>query len=130
MNENKLFCQSCGEKINENAKFCESCGAQTLAEQAKNEAERARNYEAHLDKSYGGSILITAVVVVFALVIVLLYGFDGGEGTVASVTAIAFAVIISGIKWYFEIKNQRKWKAEAAFKNGPDIKTEKKPGEN
>ena len=125
-----MFCQSCGEKINENAKFCESCGAQTAAEQAKNEAERAKNYDAHLDKSYGGSVLITVVLVVFALVIVLLFGFDGGEGTVASVTAIAFAVIMSGIKWYFEIKNQRRWKAEAGLKAAPDMKPGKKPGEN
>lgn len=111
-----MFCNYCGAQIADSAKFCDVCGAQTAAEQAGIQAEKARNTDAHTDKSLSGSIWITVGMVVFSLVIVLVFGFDSGEGMVASITAIAFSVFICGIKWYFEIKNQRKWKREAEEK--------------
>ena len=107
-----MFCSNCGARITENAKFCDSCGTQTASERANIQAEQERNYDKHLDKSISGSVWITVSMVIFSLVIVFFAGFDSGEGTVASVTAIGFSVFICGVKWFFEIKNQRKWKRE------------------
>ena len=111
-----MFCKNCGAQINDNAKFCDNCGTQTAAEQAAIQEQKAINYDAHLDKSVSGSVWITVGMAVFSLVVVFLFGFEDGLGMVASITAIAFSVFICGIKWFFEIKNQRKWKKEAEKK--------------
>jgi len=111
-----MFCQNCGTQIADDAKFCDACGTQTAAEQAAIQEQKAQNYDAHLDKSMSGSVWLTVGMAVFSLVIVFIFGFESGEGMVASVTAIAFSVFMCGIKWFFEIKNQRKWKKEAEEK--------------
>ena len=111
-----MFCEKCGTRLTENAKFCDNCGAQTAADQANIQAEKAQNYDAHVDKSISGSVWITVALVIFSAVIVFLFGFEDGEGMVASITAIAFSVFICGVKWFYEIKNQRKWKKEATEK--------------
>lgn len=111
-----MLCTNCGAEIADGAKFCDACGAQTAAEQASIRAEKARNTDEHTDKSLSGSIWITVGMAVFSLVIVIIFGFDSGEGMVASITAIVFSVLVCAVKWYFEIKNQRKWKREAEEK--------------
>ena len=111
-----MFCKNCGTQIDDNAKFCDACGTQTAVEQAAIQEQKAINYDAHLDKSISGSVWITVAMVVFSLVIVFFFGFEDGLGMVASITAIAFSVLICGVKWYYEIKNQRKWKREAEEK--------------
>jgi len=111
-----MLCKNCGVQMDGSAKFCDACGMQTAAEQAAIQAEQERNVDVNLDKSMSGSIWITVGMVIFSAVIVLLCGFEDGEGMVASVTAIAFSVFICAIKWFFEIKNQRRWKKEAGEK--------------
>ena len=111
-----MICKICGAQINDNAKFCDACGAQTVTEQATIQEQKARNYDAHLDKSMSGSIWITVGMAVFSLVIVFFFGFEDGLGLVASITAIAFSAFICGLKWFYEIKNQRNWKKEAEEK--------------
>ena len=111
-----MFCKNCGTQIADNAKFCDACGTQTAVEQAAIQRQKAINYDAHLDKSIGGSVLITVAMVVFSLVIVFIFGFEDGLGMVASITAITFSVFICGLKWFYEIKNRRKWKKDAEEK--------------
>ena len=107
-----MFCEKCGAQLSDNAKFCDACGTQTAAERATIQDEREKNVEAHLDKSMSGSISITVVMVLFSLFFIIFFGFEEGEPRVATITAIAFSMFICGVKWYYEIKNQRKWKGK------------------
>ena len=108
-----MFCEKCGTEISDKAKFCDACGAQTADAQAAIQAEKEKNMEAHLDKTMSGSISITVAMVLFSLFFIIFFGLEEGESRVVTITAIAFSVFICGIKWYYEIKNQRKWKKEA-----------------
>ena len=108
-----MFCRNCGAQIADNARFCDACGAQTAAEQAAIQTQQAQNADAHTDRSISGSVWITVGMVCFSLFFVIFIGFGEGEPMVATVTAIAFSVFICGIKWFFEIKNQLKWKKES-----------------
>ena len=109
-------CNSCGAQIAANAKFCDICGTQTTAEQAAIQEQQVRNSDAHMDKSISGTVWITVAMVIFALFFIIFVGFEEGEPMVMTVTAIAFAVFMTGLKWYFEIKAQRRWKREAEEK--------------
>ena len=111
-----MICQKCGAQLADSARFCDACGAQTAAEQAAIKAEQERNAETHLDKSISGSVWITVGMAAFSLVFVLAFGFEEGEARVATITAIAFSVFICGLKWFYEIKSQIKWKKEAREK--------------
>ena len=111
-----MFCQNCGALIADNAKFCDNCGAQSAAEQTAIQEQRAQNAEAHTDKSVSGSVWITVAMVVFALFFTILFGFEEGEARVVTVTAIAFAVFMIGLKWFFELRAQKRWKKEAEEK--------------
>ena len=111
-----MICENCGIKMPDNAKFCDNCGVQPKAQQENMQAERLKNYDANLDKSLNDSIWFTVGMLVFALLFVIFVGFEKGESMVATLTAIAFAVFMAGVKWFFEIKNQRKWKKEAEEK--------------
>jgi len=111
-----MFCQNCGAQLVNNAKFCDVCGAQTAAEQTAIQEQQVRNADAHTDKSVSGSVWITVAMVIFAVVIVFLFGFEDEEGIIVSITAIAFAVFMTGLKWFFEIKAQKRFKKEAAEK--------------
>jgi len=111
-----LFCKNCGAQIADDAKFCDACGTQTATEQAEIQAQQAQNADAHVDKSMSGSVWITVAMAVFTLVIVLLFGFEDGEGMVVSITVIAFSVFICGLKWFYEIKAQKRWKKAAEEK--------------
>ena len=88
----------------------ENLGSQTNAEQTAIQTERERNTEAELENTLNGSIGLTVVMAVFAAVIILVYGFEAGDGMTVSVTAIGLSVIVCGFKWFLEIKNQRRWK--------------------
>ena len=117
-----MFCQKCGERLAENARFCDNCGTQTAAEQAAIRAQQERNSEAHLDKSMSGSIWITVAMAIFSLFFVLFVGFGEGVSRVITITAISWSVFICGLKWFFEIKYQIKWKREAEEKaKGSDL---------
>ena len=105
-----MLCRNCGTQLTDDAKFCNVCGVQTATEQTAIQEQKAQNYDANLDKSMSGSVWLTVGIAVFSLVIVFIFGFESGEGIVTSVTAIAFSMFILGIKWFYEIKNQRKWK--------------------
>jgi len=111
-----MLCKNCGTQLTDNARFCDACGTQTAEEQAAIQAQRERNVEAHLDKTMSGSVWLTVGMAAFSLFFVLFMGFEEGEARVATITAIAFSVFICGIKWFFEIKNQRQWKKEAQEK--------------
>jgi len=109
-------CRNCGAQLAANAKFCDACGTQTAAEQAAIQTQRAQNADAHMDKSISGSVCITVAMVIFALFFVIFVGFEDEEAMVMTVTAIAFSVFMTVLKWYFEIKAQRRWKREAEEK--------------
>jgi len=111
-----MICENCGAQIDDNAKFCDVCGTQTAAEQAAIQEQKAINYDAHQYKSISGSVWLTVGMAVFSLVVVYIFGFEDGEGMVASITVIIFSAFMCGIKWFFEIKKQRKWKKEAEEK--------------
>ena len=111
-----VLCQNCGAQIADNAKFCDSCGTQTVAEQTAIQEQQVRNSDAHMDKSVSGSVWITVAMVLFALFFTILFGFEDGEARVVTITAIAFAVFMTGLKWYFEIKAQKRYKREAEEK--------------
>ena len=108
-----MYCQNCGTQVAENAKFCDACGAQTAAEQAAIQTQQVQNADAHKNKSISGSVLITVAMVIFALFFIIFFGFEDEEGMVVSIAATAFAVFMTGLKWMFEIKAQRRWKKEA-----------------
>jgi len=109
-------CRYCGAQLAANAKFCDACGTQTATEQAAVQAQRAQNAGAHADKSVSGSVCITVAMAIFALFFIIFVGFEQGEPMVMTVTAIAFSVFMTGLKWFFEIKAQRRWKREAEEK--------------
>jgi len=111
-----MFCQNCGAQIAANSKFCDACGTQTAAEQAAIQAQQVQNADAHTDKSVSGSVFITVGMVIFALFFIIFFGFEEGEPMVVTVTAIAFAVFMIGLKWFFEIKAQKRYKREAQEK--------------
>ena len=111
-----IFCHNCGAQIADNAKFCDNCGTQTAAEQAAIHELQIRNAETHRDKSVNGSVWITVAMVIFALFFSILFGFEEGEARVVSIAAIAFAVFVIGLKWFFEIKAQKRNKREAEEK--------------
>jgi len=111
-----MFCEKCGKQLNDNAKFCDACGTQTAYEQAAIQTQQAQNADAHRDKGVSGSVGITVAMVIFAVVIVFLFGFEDEEGIIVSITAIAFAVFMTGLKWFFEIKAQKRYKKEAQEK--------------
>ena len=113
-----MFCENCGAQIADNAKFCETCGTQTTAEQAAIQAQHKENVEASIDKGYGGSWAITITMVVLAGVFIVFVGFDDGEPEVATWTAIIFGVFMISLKWYYEIKFQKRWRREAREKAG------------
>ena len=105
-------CRNCGAQLASNIKFCDFCGAQTAAEQTAIQEQQVRNSNAHTDKSVSGSVAITVAMVIFALFFVIVFGFEDEEGLVVSITAIAFAVFMIGLKWYFELKAQKRYKKE------------------
>ena len=107
-----MFCENCGNKLKNNDKFCDACGSQTVKEQEIIQDEKKKNYDANVDKTMGSSISITIAMIIFSLIFVIFVGFDEGEARVATITAIAFSIFICGLKWYYEMKNQRKWKKE------------------
>ena len=109
-------CHNCGAQLAANAKFCDACGTQTAAEQAAIREQRAQNADAHMDKSISGSVWITVAMVLFSLFFIVFVGFEEGEPMVMTVTAIAFSVFMIGLKWYFEIKAQKRYKREAEEK--------------
>jgi len=111
-----MFCHNCGAQIADNAKFCDACGTQTAVEQTAIQKQQVQNVEAHTDRSVSGSVWITVAMVIFALFFVILFGFEEGEAMVVTVTAIAFAVFMIGLKWFFEIKAQKRWKKAAEEK--------------
>jgi len=106
-------CRNCGAALAANAKFCDACGTQTAAEQTAIQEQQIRNAGANTDKSVSGSVWITVAMVIFALFFIILFGFEEGEARVVTITAIAFAVFMTGLKWHFEIKAQKRWKREA-----------------
>ena len=112
----QVVCRNCGAQLAVKAKFCDACGSQSAAEQAVIQTQQAQNADAHTDKSVSGSVMITVVMVIFALFFVIVFGFEDEEGMVVSITAIAFAVFMTGLKWYFEIKAQKRYKREAEEK--------------
>jgi len=109
-------CHNCGAQLAANAKFCDACGTQTATEQAAIREQRVHNADAHMDKSISGSVWITVAMVLFSLFFIIVVGFEEGEPMVMTVTAIAFSVFMTALKWYFEIKAQRRWKREAEEK--------------
>jgi len=109
-------CHNCGAQLAANAKFCDTCGTQTATEQAAIQTQRAQNADAHMDKSISGSVWITVAMVLFSLFFIVFVGFEEGEPMVMTVTAIAFSVFMIGLKWYFEIKAQKRYKREAEEK--------------
>jgi len=111
-----MYCENCGTELNDNAKFCDACGTQTAAEQTAILTRRAQNADAYMDKSVGGSVAITVAMILFSLVFIIFVGFDEGEPMVATIAAIAFSVFMTGLKWFFEIKAQKRYK-RAAEKN-------------
>ena len=111
-----MYCKNCGAQIADKAKFCYKCGMQTAAEQTAIHEQQIRNTDAHMDKSISGSVWITVAMVLFALFFTILFGFEEGEARVVSITAIAFAAFMTGLKWYFEIKAQKRYKREAEEK--------------
>ena len=115
-----MFCENCGKQLEDNAKFCDACGTQTAAEQTAIQTQRAQNADAHMDKSVSGSVAITVAMVLFSLFFIIFVGFDEGEPMVVTVTAIAFSVFMTGLKWFFEIKAQKRYKREAEKNAGGD----------
>jgi len=111
-----MFCENCGAQIADDAKFCDTCGAQTGTEQTAIQEQQKQNIEAHVDKSISGSVWITVAMLLFSAVIVFLFGFEDELGLLVSITAIAFSVFMCALKWFFEIKNQLRWKKEAEAK--------------
>jgi len=111
-----MFCQNCGTQIDDNAKFCDSCGTQTVSEQKNIIKQQAQNANAHTDKSISGSVCITVAMAVFSLFFILFVGFEEDESMLVTVTAIVFAVFMTGLKWFFEIKAQKRYKKEAEEK--------------
>ena len=111
-----MLCHSYGAQIAGNAKFCDNCGTQTVTEQAAIQEQQKQNANAYANKSVSGSVWITVAMVIFALFFIIFFGFEEGEARVATITAIAFSVFICGLKWFFEIKAQRRWKKEAEEK--------------
>ena len=111
-----MFCQNCGTQIAANAKFCDACGTQTATEQAAIQTQQAQNADTHRDKSVSGSVWITVAMMLFALFFIIFFGFEEGEARVVTITAIAFAVFMTGLKWFFEIKAQKRYKREAKEK--------------
>ena len=111
-----MICQNCGAQIADSAKFCHKCGTQTAAEQTAIQEQQIRNSDANTDKSVSGSVWITVAMVLFALFFTILFGFEEGEARVVTITAIAFAVFMIGLKWHFEIKAQKRYKREAEEK--------------
>jgi len=111
-----MFCQKCGTQLADNAKFCDACGTQTANEQAAIQTQQAENADAHRDKSVSGSVCITVAMVIFALFFIIFCGFEEEEATVMTVTAIIFAVFMTGLKWFFEIKAQKRYRREAREK--------------
>ena len=111
-----IFCHNCGAQIADNAKFCDNCGTQTAAEQAAIHELQIRNAETHRNKGVSGSVWITVAMVIFALFFTIVFGFEEGEARVISITAIVFAVFMTGLKWFFEIKAQKRYKREAEEK--------------
>ena len=111
-----MVCENCGTKMPDNAKFCDNCGVQLKEEQENMQAERLKNYDANVDKTMSDSIWITVGMAVFSLFFIVFVGFEKGEPMVITLTAIAFSIFICSLKWFFEIKNQRKWKKETEEK--------------
>ena len=93
--------------------FCEDNDA---AEQAATEAEREGKTGAVRKKSMSGPIGLTAVMAIFSAAIILVYGFEDGDGMAASATAIVLSVAVCGVKWFIEIKNQTRRKKETEEK--------------
>ena len=111
-----MFCKQCGTQIADSAKFCDACRTQTANEQAAIQIQQAQNADAHTDKSVSGSVMITVAMVIFALFFIIFCGFEEEESLVITVTAIAFAVFMTGLKWFFEIKAQKRYKRESKEK--------------
>ena len=111
-----MFCKNCGTQLTDNAKFCDNCGTQTSAAQANIQAQQERNADANMDKSISGSVWITVGMTVFSLFFIFFFGFEEGVARVITITAISWSVFICGLKWFFEIKAQRRWKKEAEEK--------------
>jgi len=111
-----MLCHSCGAQIAGNAKFCDNCGTQTVTEQAAIQEQQKQNADAYANKSINGSVWITVGMAVFSAFFIIFFGFEEGEARVATITAIAFSVFICGFKWFFEIKNQMRWKKDAEEK--------------
>jgi len=111
-----MYCKNCGSQLAANAKFCDSCGTQTAAEQTAIQEQQVMNADAHTDKSISGSVFITVGMVIFALFFIIFFGFEEGEAMVVTITAIAFAVFMIGLKWFFEIKAQKRYKRETKEK--------------
>lgn len=100
------FCENCGTQVSDDAKFCESCGAQTSASLAAIQAEQVENSKVDPEKSMKETIWITVALGIASVVLLIIFG-------VFALAAIAFFAVMVGIKWYFEIKAQRRWKEEA-----------------
>ena len=115
-----MFCENCGAQLAVNAKFCDACGTQTDAEQTAIKERQLLNSEIHKDRSVGGSVAITVAMIFFSLFFIVFVGFEKGEAMVMTITAIAFSVFMTGLKWFFEIKAQRRYKREAEKNAGGD----------
>ena len=111
-----MICHHCGAKIADNARFCDSCGTQTAAERAAIQEQQKANLETHRDKSVSGSVWITVAMVVFSLLFIIFIGFEEGAPMVMTVTAIVFSTFMIGLKWFFEIRAQRRWHKQAQEK--------------
>ena len=92
----------------------ENHGTRTDAEQTAIQNERGPDADAEIEKTLNSAIAVTVIMVVFSAVMILVYGFKDEQGTIASFTAIGLSVIVSGIKWFLEIKNQIRWNKNEA----------------
>lgn len=112
------FCDKCGAQLPEGAKFCDACGAQTSAEQAAIKDEQEKNAKAAInpEQSMKDTIYITIALTIAAVLLALFVGFSSTENTIASLAGIGTFAFIIGLKWFFEIKAQRRWKKEAEEK--------------
>ena len=115
-----MFCENCGTKLNDNVKFCDACGTQTAAEQTAIQTQQTQNAAARMDKSVSGSVAITVALILFSLFFIIFVGFDEGEPMVATITAIAFSAFMTGLKWFFEIRAQKRYKRAAEANAGKD----------
>jgi len=105
-----MLCEKCGAQTADNAKFCDMCGTQTATERERIRAQKERNYYANAGKNMGGSLWLTVAMVLFAVCIAGVCGFDDDEGAVASIAAIVFAIFIIWLKWHYEIRFQKRLK--------------------